>query len=112
MEKNIFALDARALLLLNYDKPSRIFPFMLLTRNHMIFLVQFGINKQLLIFSKHQRVIRLSYERYPFLANFSIAIRCNNLEILTLNFYKTIWNSNIDHMRSILEQDVCIHGKG
>ena len=63
-------------------------------------------------FSKHQRVIRLSYERYPFLANFSIAIRCNNLEILTLNFYKTIWNSNIDHMRSILEQDVCIHGKG
>ena len=70
VEKNIFALDARALLMLNHDKPSRIFPCMLLTRNHMIFLVQFGIHKQLLIFSKHQRVIRLSYERYPFLANF------------------------------------------
>ena len=111
--KKIFLLLMRALLMLNYDKPSRIFPCMLLTRNHMIFLVQFGINKQLLIFSKHQRVIRLSYERYPFLANFSIAIRCNGLEILTLNFYKTIWNSNIDHMGwSILEQDVCIHGKG
>ena len=36
----------------NYDKPSRIFPCILLTRNHMIFLVQFGINKHLLIFSK------------------------------------------------------------
>ena len=36
----------------DYDKPSRIFPCILLTRNHMIFLVQFGINKHLLIFSK------------------------------------------------------------
>ena len=44
----------RALLMLmfNYDKPSCIFPCILLTRNHMIFLVQFGINKHLLIFSK------------------------------------------------------------
>ena len=32
----IFALDARALLMFNYDKPSRIFPCILLTRNHMI----------------------------------------------------------------------------
>ena len=32
----------RALLMFNYDKPSRIFPCILLTRNHMIFLVQFG----------------------------------------------------------------------
>ena len=38
--------------MLNYDKPSRIFPCILLTRNHMIFLVQFGISKRLLIFSK------------------------------------------------------------
>ena len=38
--------------MLNYDRPSRIFPCILLTRNHMIFLVQFGINKHLLIFSK------------------------------------------------------------
>ena len=36
--------------MLNYDKPSRIFQCMLLTSNHMIFLVQFGINKHLLIF--------------------------------------------------------------
>ena len=40
----LHALDARALLMLNYDEPSRIFPCILLTRNHMIFLVQFGIN--------------------------------------------------------------------
>ena len=38
--------------MLNYDKPSRIFPCILLTRNHMIFLVHFGINKHLSIFSK------------------------------------------------------------
>ena len=42
----------RALLMFNYDKPSRIFPCILLTRNHTIFLVQLGINKHLLIFSK------------------------------------------------------------
>ena len=52
LNKLFFALDARALLMFNYDKPSRIFPCILLTRNHMIFLVQFGINKHLLIFSK------------------------------------------------------------
>ena len=38
--------------MLNYDKPSCIFSCKLLTHNHMIFLVQFGINKHLLIFSK------------------------------------------------------------
>ena len=32
----IFALDARALLLHNYDKPSRIFSCIFLIRNHMI----------------------------------------------------------------------------
>ena len=52
LNKLFFALDARALLMLNYDKLSRIFSCLLLTRNHMIFLVQFGINKYLLIFSK------------------------------------------------------------
>ena len=52
LNKLFFALDVRALLMFNYDKPSRIFPCILLTRNHMIFLVQFGINKHLLIFSK------------------------------------------------------------
>ena len=35
-ESIIFALDVRALLRFNYDKPSRIFPCILLTRNHMI----------------------------------------------------------------------------
>ena len=42
----------RALLLLNHDKLSPIFSCILLIRNHMIFLVQFGINKRLLVFSK------------------------------------------------------------
>ena len=40
--------------MLSYDEPSRIFPCILLTRNHMIFLVQFGINKHLLIFLRSQ----------------------------------------------------------
>ena len=52
LNKLFFALGARALLMFNYDRSSRIFPCLLLTRNHMIFLVQFGINKHLLIFSK------------------------------------------------------------
>ena len=52
LNKSIFALDARALLMLNYDKLSRIISCLLLTRNHMIFLVQFRIYKHLLIFSR------------------------------------------------------------
>ena len=52
LNKLFFALDARALLIFNYDRPSLIFSCILLTRNHMIFLVQFGINKHMLIFSK------------------------------------------------------------
>ena len=56
LNKLFFALDARALLMFNYDKPSRIFPCILLTRNHMIFLVQFGINKYLLIFLKKPQI--------------------------------------------------------
>ena len=52
LNKLFFALDARALLMFNYDRPSRIFPCILLTGNHMIFLLQFGINQHLLIFSK------------------------------------------------------------
>ena len=35
--------------MLTYDKLSHLFSCILLTCNHMIFLVQFGINKQLLI---------------------------------------------------------------
>ena len=38
--------------MLSYDEPSRIFPCILLTRHHMIFLVQFGINEHLLIFQR------------------------------------------------------------
>ena len=34
--------------MLNYDKLSHIFSCLLLTCNHMIFLIQFGINKHLL----------------------------------------------------------------
>ena len=40
--------------MLNYDKPSRIFPCILLTRNHMIFLLQFGINKHKFFFKDHK----------------------------------------------------------
>ena len=36
--------------MLNYDQPSHIFPCILLTSNHLIFLVQFGINKHLCLF--------------------------------------------------------------
>ena len=54
----IFVLDAHALLMLTYDKLSHLFSCILLTCNHMIFLVQFGINKQLLIFAKTTNCIR------------------------------------------------------
>ena len=48
LNKLFFALDARALLLHNYDRLSRIFfSCILLVRSHMIFLVQYGINKHL-----------------------------------------------------------------
>ena len=40
----------------NYDKLSCIFSCLLLTRNHMIFLVQCGINKHLLIFFKDHKL--------------------------------------------------------
>ena len=49
---NYFCTWCACLFMFNYDKPSCIFSCKLLTRNHMIFLVQFGINKHLLIFSK------------------------------------------------------------
>ena len=48
-----------ALLLHNCDELSRIFPCILLIRNRMIFLVQFGINKHLLIFSKTTNFVSL-----------------------------------------------------
>ena len=50
----IFALDARVFLLHNYDKLSCIFSCVLLKRNPMIFLVQFGINKHVLIAERPQ----------------------------------------------------------
>ena len=56
----ILALDARVLLLLNYDKLSRICSSILLISNHIIFLVQFGLNKHLLIFSKITNCTRLT----------------------------------------------------
>ena len=49
---NYFCTWCMALLLHNYDKLSPIFSCILLIHNHMIFLMKFGINKQLLIFSK------------------------------------------------------------
>ena len=47
LKKLFFALDVCALPLHNYGKLSCIFSCTLLIRNHMIFLVQFGINKHL-----------------------------------------------------------------
>ena len=52
LNKLFLLFDARALLLHSNVKLSRMFPCILLIRNHIIFLVQFGINKHLLIFSK------------------------------------------------------------
>ena len=49
-----------ALRLHNYDKQSRIFSGKLFIGNHMIFLVQFGINKHLLIFSKTANCTRFT----------------------------------------------------
>ena len=45
LNKLFSSLDARALLLHNYDKLSHILSCILLIRNHMIFLVQFAISK-------------------------------------------------------------------
>ena len=47
LNKLFFALDASAFLLHNYDRLCRIFSYTLLVRNHMIFLVQYGINRPL-----------------------------------------------------------------
>ena len=63
LNKLFFALDARALLMFNYDRPSRIFPCILLTGNHMIFLMQFGINKHLLIFQRPQTALTLKKKK-------------------------------------------------
>ena len=46
----------RALLLHNYDKLSRIFSYLLLIRNHTIFLVQLGINEHEQNFSKDHKL--------------------------------------------------------
>ena len=50
----IFAIDARVLLLHNYDKLSCIFTCVLFIPNPMIFLLQFGINKHMLIAERPQ----------------------------------------------------------
>ena len=46
----------RALLLHNYDKLSRIFLCILLIRNHIIFLMQFGINMHFEIFFQRLQI--------------------------------------------------------
>ena len=78
----MFALDARALLLRNYDKPSRIFSCMLLLRNHMIFLVRSGINKHLQIFQRPQianKQILLVFEKKLFVLIYSKLKSCDYL---------------------------------
>ena len=94
LNKLFFALDARALLMFNYDKPSRIFPCILLTRNHMIFLVQFGINKHLLIFQRPQ--IALSLQARPILLVFEkiysclFIPNCTRNHVITYTYIKTL----------------------
>ena len=69
LNKLFFALVARAWLMFNYERPSRIFPCILLTGNHMIFLVQFGTSTCLffqrpqLARARRARVILLVFEK-------------------------------------------------
>ena len=61
----------------NYDRLSRIFSFILLVRNHMIFLVQYGINKHLRLFVVFEKIT------YSLLAySFQIALEIMLLPIL------------------------------
>ena len=78
LNKLFFALETRALLMFNYDKPSRIFPCILLTRNHIIFLVKFGINKHEYIFLKTRIQLVLDVHNRELYTQF----RRNNRQIL------------------------------
>ena len=60
--------------MLNYDKPSRIFPCILLTRNHMIFLVQFGINKHSLDHKLHSPYGLVSLKKFTRAYFYQIAL--------------------------------------
>ena len=73
LKKLFFALDARALLIFNYDKSSRIFPCILLTRNHMISRAIW--NKQALFnfFKDHKLQFCLSLKKFTRAYLFQIA---------------------------------------
>ena len=80
--------------MLNYDKQSRIFSCILLTR-HMIFLVQFGRNKHLLIFQRAQiaRALRACAILLVFIKKIYSCLLIPNC---TRNHVITYTNSNID----------------
>ena len=102
--------------MLNFDEPSRIFPCILLTRNHMIFLVQFGINKHLLIFSKTTNCTRptgscnfgsLSKNLLVFIYSKLLSKSCDYLyEFLTLLTVK--WNQREFQTLEILASEQCL----
>ena len=81
----IFAFHVRASLLHNYHKLSRIFSCTLLIRNHMIFVVRFGVNKHLQIFQRPQ--FCWSWKKFTTAYLFRIA-----LEIIWLPILKCIVN--------------------
>ena len=99
-EKIIFALDARALFLHDCDKLSCIFSCIILARYHMIFLVQFGINKHLLIFSYETKCTRPTgswnfvslWKKFTLAYLFQIALEIMSLPII-INF--CLMNCNI-----------------
>ena len=90
---NYFALDACALLLLNYDTQTHIFPCILLTCDHMIFLVQFGINKHLLIYSKTTNIIALTLQAWEILLVFKKIYSCLLIPNCTRNHVITYTKS-------------------
>ena len=73
----------------NYDKLSRIFSCILLTHNHTIFHVQFGINKQLLIFSKTTNCSRpTGWWNFVSLWNFYLCLLVPNCTLNHVITYK------------------------
>ena len=93
--------------MLNYDKLPRIFSCLLLTRNHMIFLVQFGINKHLLIFQRPQiaRALRARTILLVFKKIFSclFILNCTRNHVIThTNRRYDPCSSNYDNVKKVL----------
>ena len=91
----------------NYDKLSRIFSCILLTHNHTIFHVRFGINKQLLIFSKTTNCSRpTGWWNFVSLWKFYLCLLVPNCTLNHVITYKKICNETLE-LRSHI-QDIII----